>query len=328
MSSIYKFLYKLSDDEFAALVAANNKNVGKKLASQRDLENQAIARGCSFSDTYQYIKALTKVDLICPNNHPFSINPADFKNGKGCGICAGNNSKYAREEFEKIVISKGYQFGDLYEYKNTDTRVHLICPIGHSIMVIPNNLKHGSYNCIVCSGHCTVSARNEFENQVSSRGYTFGTDYKYTNVMTKVHIVCPNGHDVFITPDHFTRGVDCSICTPGGFNPGKPAHFYIQTLSSNGKVVGLKFGITNKPVKTRLQSQQSKSKFDHLVVLDATFEAGSCAYLLEKYVKGVYPCGYVSKNDMPRGYTETISPDFYTPLMNDICSFMNGDLKL
>lgn len=309
-------------------MAANNKNVGKQLISQLDLENQVIARGCSFDDTYQYIRALTKVDLICPNKHPFSINPADFKFGKGCGICAGNNSTYAKSEFEKIVLDKHYQFGADYEYKNADTRVHLICPQGHSIRVIPNNLKNGSYSCIVCSGHCSTTSRLNFENQVLSRKYVFGNEYNYVDVMTKVHLVCPCDHNVHITPDHFTRGVDCSICTPGGFNPGKLAHFYIQTLSSDGVIVGLKFGITNKPVKTRLQSQSLKSKFEHKVILDSVFAVGSDAFLFEKYVKQTYSCGYISKDDMPRGYTETISPDSYSLLINDICSFINGDLRI
>lgn len=55
-----------------------------------------ITKERNYSIIGPYINTMTKIDMVCPKGHSCTISPDNFKNGKGCRICASygyDNSK-------------------------------------------------------------------------------------------------------------------------------------------------------------------------------------------------------------------------------------------
>ncbi len=89
-----------------------------------------------------------------------------------------------------------------------------------------------------------------------------------------------------------------------GFNPNKPAHFYIVRWHDD-KVSYLKFGITNQETIQRIKQQSRKAKLDYTILHEFYHEDGSVAYDCEKYLMSVMETGVCTKELLPDGYTET-----------------------
>lgn len=70
-----------------------------------------------------------KVCIICPKHGEFWQTPYNHLKGKGCPDCYGNRKLTTEQFIEKAKIIHGdkYDYSKV-EYKNTDTKVCIICP--------------------------------------------------------------------------------------------------------------------------------------------------------------------------------------------------------
>lgn len=118
-------------------------------------ENFIIKARSVHGDLYDYsrvvyVRAASKVTILCPKHGPFDQQAANHVNGQGCPTCAlnmkvqmGKNRRLTREDF----IAKSKQVhGDLYDYsesvyESSDKPVTISCK-SHGPFVIARAEKH------------------------------------------------------------------------------------------------------------------------------------------------------------------------------------------
>ena len=102
-----------------------------------------------------------------------------------------------------------------------------------------------------------------------------------------------------------SKGVGCPNCAEHGFNPDKLAFFYIRDVKVKNKR-SIKFGITNQLTGKR-ETKQKRGLDGSLETIFKIKTKGIIALEIENRCKNIYSRdGYLSKDELPDGYTETI----------------------
>lgn len=127
-------------------------------------------------------------------------------------------------------------------------------------------------------------------------------------------IECKSHGEYVTSLDKFREGCGCTACATWGYDSKQPGYFYVQDLS--GRFI--KFGITNRSPELRMKQQTGKSKFVHTMIATRYFENGRDAFNLERKIKKKFPVCAVTKEDLPDGYTETISAEYKEELLKFI----------
>src|SRR5690606_38083549 len=105
----------------------------------------------------EYIDAKTKVKINCKDHGVFEQTPNDHINGKGCYHCGRKIVEYGIRLTQDEVISKfkelhGEKFDyRLVDYKNSSTKVKIICDKGHLFEQTPSSHLKMS-GCPYCVG--------------------------------------------------------------------------------------------------------------------------------------------------------------------------------
>ncbi|HSH52207.1 MAG TPA: hypothetical protein VK982_10850, partial [Bacteroidales bacterium] len=156
----------------------------------------------------EYKNSKTKVYLKCPNNHIYYVSPSHFINKKSrCVECRGLCRNKTKKDFIKSLSNEGYIL--LSEYKNSNTKVLVICHNRHVYFTTSDNFKSGR-RCPKCSNHCPEQARESFLKLLKQEKYKLLSDYK--NVSTKVFLECPEGHTWKVKPNDFSNYQRCPHC--------------------------------------------------------------------------------------------------------------------
>jgi hypothetical protein len=168
------------------------------------------ARGYKLlSKIYKHNK---KLKYICPNGHRHQIRWDHFKRGHECPYCAGRpvvTIEQVRESFER----EGYKLLT-NKYINNKQLFYYVCPEKHKHSVTFNNWRCGS-RCPSCAGNIkkTVSF---IKSEAEKEGYKLLTK-DYINNRQKLHLICPNGHDYYVSWNNWNRsGSRCSKCKEWG----------------------------------------------------------------------------------------------------------------
>ena len=207
----------------------------------------------------EYNHSQTKLKYKCPNGHEHFIKWNDWQQGKRCPYCFKEGYKsfvrcvtpsknkltlsYIKESFEV----EGYTLLST-EYKNSNTKLVCMCPVGHVYHVKWDNWKQGCRcsECYTLSRKGTPNrlitidlVRESFE----SGGYTL-LSTEYVNNNTKLDYICPNGHKHSVTWGHWnTSKSRCPHCS----NKAKHLIAYIRgVLASIGYKLLSKKYISNK----------------------------------------------------------------------------------
>jgi hypothetical protein len=203
-------VYHLSETDFLALLERSNKTGQRSLKAQLEFEKLVVSRGLSFADNYFFKNARQKVSLIDSSGELYEISPYAFKAIKS----TINRKTAAKKEFEKLVDTTGWTLGVDYEYKNTSTKVPLVCSVGHACSISPSKFKSGQ-RCAVCAGN----VKYDTESFITRAKEIHGNKYDYSvtrygaNNKTQVEIIC-SIHGVFRqTPsDHINQKSGCQKC--------------------------------------------------------------------------------------------------------------------
>lgn len=150
----------------------------------------------------------------------------------------------------------------------------------------------------------------------------FVDEWKHSK--TKFIVKCDHDHEWVTNINSFTGKQDkCPKCSVGGFSTKKPSVLYIQKLSQNNILKGIKFGITNRTAQVRLKQQSKESKFYHEIFYELTLQDGQKILDLENKIKEAMKgkTSYISKEDMPDGFTETVAPSELSTIMYIVKSF-------
>jgi len=128
----------------------------------------------------KYKNISTKIDIICPEHGVFSQLPMSHKLGYGCNKCRKytiSKEKIIKhiEEFNKIHKNK-YDYSKV-KYKNSNTKIDIICPEHGVFRKTPNAHKSGQGcpNCKESKGETIIRHYLE-ENNIS-----FKQEYKLSN---------------------------------------------------------------------------------------------------------------------------------------------------
>lgn len=126
-----------------------------------------------------------------------------------------SNLKEFLEKVRKIHGDK-YDYSKV-EYKNSQTKVIIICPIHGEFQIIPDSLLRGR-GCPLC-GIKRTQMKNRMKQDVflerakkiQENKYDY-SKVEYINTDTKVCIICPEHGEFWQTPHHHLNGVGCPLC--------------------------------------------------------------------------------------------------------------------
>lgn len=171
----------------------------------------------------EYINCSTKTAITCPKHGVFYMRPYCHLQGMGCPKCkfekVNGNKRFTLEEWinkAKAVHGDKYDYS-LVEYKNSCTKVKIVCPIHGVFSQVATSHLQGN-GCPICARkvaglHCRMTT-DEFikrSNVIHKEKYDYSnTVYVKSNLPVK--IMCPE-HGMFEQlPVSHLSGHGCVLC--------------------------------------------------------------------------------------------------------------------
>lgn len=148
----------------------------------------------------EYKDYKTKVKIICPEHGVFEQTPYNHINseGNGCYLCSGKITN----TLENFILTANALHSNKYDYslavyKNSGTKLKIICPLHGIFEKTPNNHISLKQGCPVCSGQ----VKHNVDSIVNKLSIIHKNKYKYnlktyTNNKQIIEIICPE-HGVF-----------------------------------------------------------------------------------------------------------------------------------
>ena len=98
----------------------------------------------------EYINNFKKVKIICKKHGVFEQQPNKHLLNQNCILCSGLKRKTTEEFILQTINIHGDKYDySLVEYKNTDTKIKIICPIHGLFYQKPSSHLNG-HNCSFC----------------------------------------------------------------------------------------------------------------------------------------------------------------------------------
>ena len=175
----------------------------------------------------EYVNSHTKVCIICPIHGEFWQLPNNHLRGHGCMNCyndkRGRTLVFTTDDFIRRARE---MHGDKYdyskvEYKNTYTKVCIICPEHGEYLQAPAYHLQGQ-GCPEC-GKIRVQEENNKRKEKSKKEFIqkalriHGNKYDYTkveyiNAHSKIRIICPEHGEFLQRPNDHLSGYGCPKC--------------------------------------------------------------------------------------------------------------------
>jgi hypothetical protein len=162
----------------------------------------------------------TKVKIICPIHGVFEQTPSNHINmGQKCPKCS-KNVPTTKDFVEKSIKIHGDKYDySLVNYKNSKTKVKIICPIHGVFEQTPYAHVDKKQSCPICYNQQMFDNNVTFIKKsisIHDNKYNYSL-VNYKNSKIKVKIICPI-HGVFeqIPNDHmnYTQAKDLCVSTP------------------------------------------------------------------------------------------------------------------
>lgn len=165
----------------------------------------------------------TQVEIICKEHGKFLQSPKDHLSGKGCSSCGKEKTKsrlmLSKDEFIKRaneVHGNKYDYS-LVNYKDTRTKVEIICKEHGSFFQSPNKHMQGN-GCPACGRERT--AEHNFltlDDFIRKAKNVHGDKYDYskslyTGADNKLEIICEKHGKFEQTPHNHLKGTNCPSC--------------------------------------------------------------------------------------------------------------------
>ena len=160
----------------------------------------------------EYKNMQTKVCIICPEHGEFWQTPHNHINLRhGCIECYRKKQRKTEKEFIeelKKIYGDKYDYSKI-KYKNSRTKVCIICPEHGEFYKLPTSLING-YACEYCSKHKLQTKEFvEKAKQIHGDKYDYSL-VEYIDSHTEVLVKCPK-HGIFkVTPtNHCSKSNKC-----------------------------------------------------------------------------------------------------------------------
>jgi hypothetical protein len=158
----------------------------------------------------KYLGICTKLDVLCPNGHDYSVSFNNFHNhGSICSTCT-KKKKLTLKEVGNIFQREGYTLLST-EYLNVDTSLLTLCPEKHQYKVDLYHFKNRGQRCTECSSHRPATI-NEVKSSVLGFGYILLSQF-YKNSTSPIKLLCPKEHEWETTYHSFKDNkARCPVC--------------------------------------------------------------------------------------------------------------------
>jgi hypothetical protein len=248
-----------------------------------------------------------KTEYECNNGHIWLGNTNNILAGDGCPVCAGN-ARLSKEIINDRLSDRGIHI--IGEYVTNKIKTEFECDNGHKWSARPDNVLAG-YGCPECGRKSLALSKDIVNQRLADNGSKIRQIGEYNNSYSRTEFECGNGHKWLTQPHSVLNGKGCPIC-PGkqGYRPGKSGYIYILDFGHF-----IKYGITNN-LDNRLKRHALQGQYK--VVMSKLYEDGNIAQNWERSIKIIFGGRFVSKEIMPCGWTETLSPDKLEALLDTI----------
>lgn len=200
-------------------------------------------------------------------------------------------------------------------YLGSQLKHNFRCVSNHIWQAAPSKVFQG-HGCPYCSG--TKRLTKEIVNsRLEDKKIKLISEY--TSALTKSEFECSYGHVWTAKPADVMGKSSCPSCADYGFNLSKKAFGYILVY-----VNFIKYGITNKLNQRLKKHTTSNGRFNEKYYRE--FSNGLFAKQWEDTIKTTLGGRYVSKEECPDGYTETLSTKYLIEVLEKLHSD-EGDSK-
>ena len=305
----------------------------------RNIEDTATKRGdCEFVGIDgDYKNAHERNLIVCCHIHGnYKTSYESFvRRGSGCPLCKGKRITDTNLHDSSDILNKAIKtannkkhltvigfLDDLYLGVDK-TKLKVECC--HHGIFYPNvkSFIRGS-GCPACAGNVKRTNEDVIKEAKKFGLNILGIDGGYKNFHTRNIIVECDLHGKYKTSlASISKGCVCINCASFGYQTKRLGRFYIQTLTIDKRLLAIKFGITNRKISDRVKQQSRLSKFDHEIFYELILQDGQKILELENKIKEAMKgkTSYISKEDMPDGYTETVAPSELSTIMYIVKSF-------
>ena len=166
----------------------------------------------------EYERSNKKVCIICPIHGEFCQTPNKHLCGDGCPKCGHKHTwdKRGRITTEEFIERARKVHGDKYdyskvEYKNTRTKVCIICPIHAEFWQKPIDHLKGC-KCPFCAGK-NMNTKEFIRKAILIHGDKY--DYSkvnFINSRSKICIICPKHGEFWMTASNHLSNHGCPKC--------------------------------------------------------------------------------------------------------------------
>lgn len=159
----------------------------------------------------EYKNSKQKLDVICSNEHKFSINWSHWNLGQRCKFCYKKKPRYDTKSIEEVRRSferEGYTLLTK-EYNNNSQKLKFICTNNHR-----HEISFKKWNIGQRCGYCDISSKKDIsfiKEEFKKEGYTL-ISKNYKDNRKKLKFICPKGHNHKITWHDWNRGIRCLFC--------------------------------------------------------------------------------------------------------------------
>jgi protein-arginine kinase activator protein McsA len=191
----------------------------KRLTTREFVEKARAAHGDRYDySEVEYVNAITKVKIICPDHGGFWQIANTHARGSGCYDCGRKASSSSQILGVDLFISKAMLVhGDKYdysevEYKTGRKKVKIICPKHGAFWQTPNSHMRG-VGCADCGGTKKLNTNLFISNARIVHGDKYDySEVEYRKAREKVKIICPEHGAFWQTPNTHARGRGCYDC--------------------------------------------------------------------------------------------------------------------
>ena len=244
----------------------------------------------------------------CSNNHSWKSSLKHFLKTKKCPFCyTGAGRKiHTEENTRKLLEERGFVLRGVFV--NSIENSELSCSYGH-IWFAPVNriLRNKQYRCPHCCNRAKLT-KDVINARIKNRNITLLDEP--INTITKSSFLCGSCNNIWNTKIDcvINSGSGCPYCAKRGFSPNKKGCLYINRIFCKDGKQGLKFGITNGDHNQRSSKHVAKSNSSYSTISVYHHLDGQIIKNLEKSIKNRFKnqVKYLSKEELPDGYTETL----------------------
>lgn len=172
-----------------------------------------------------------------------------------------------------------------------------------------SSLRDGQVSCRCSSSYPWTQDQYEYRIKKKMQETTTTDDFVgfidgFKNAKSKFTRSCKlHGEYEASIASYLVSSTGCPLCA----NQNQQ-ECYINFVKDNNSVVALKFGIA-KDSKQRIKNQNTKSRMSIEQFATWSFPDVKSCKAAEKFIKQNLKCRFLTKQEMPDGYTETTSVD-------------------